>query len=149
VAGFSDQHPQYAGLCGRCVEMRCVHDSLTDGYGETLDRKGACKTDGTVVVRISDTCPCVYPGNACSNKRWCCGDDSHFDLSVWAFERLADPFRSASSRWSIASSDCSVGGETAGTAPLLANPTPRRTQRHAKALWKEKELLAIENPCLA
>lgn len=25
-----------------------------------------------------------------SNKRWCCGDQQHFDLSVWAFERLAE-----------------------------------------------------------
>ena len=25
-----------------------------------------------------------------SNKRWCCGDKYHFDMSAWAFERLAD-----------------------------------------------------------
>jgi hypothetical protein len=43
-----------------------------------------------VVVRITDTCPCTYPANAYSNKRWCCGDQDHFDVSVWAFEKLAD-----------------------------------------------------------
>ena len=34
-------------------------------------------------------CPCYYPGNYASNKRWCCGDMYHLDLSVWAFEKLA------------------------------------------------------------
>ncbi len=43
-----------------------------------------------MVVRITDTCPCTYPANAYSNKRWCCGDMDHFDVSVWAFEKLAD-----------------------------------------------------------
>ena len=28
--------------------------------------------------------------NFFSNKRWCCGDLYHFDLSAWAFEKLAD-----------------------------------------------------------
>lgn len=23
-------------------------------------------------------------------RRWCCGDMDHFDISVWAFEKLAD-----------------------------------------------------------
>jgi hypothetical protein len=33
---------------------------------------------------------CHYPGNYASNKRWCCGDMYHMDLSLWAFEKLAD-----------------------------------------------------------
>lgn len=49
--------------------------------------------DQSVVVRTVDNCPCNYPGNYYSNKRWCCGDSgsgsAHFDLSVWAFEKLA------------------------------------------------------------
>lgn len=32
----------------------------------------------------------TYPANDYSNKRWCCGDMDHFDVSVWAFEKLAD-----------------------------------------------------------
>lgn len=28
--------------------------------------------------------------NAYSNKRWCCNDQTHFDVSVWAWEKLAD-----------------------------------------------------------
>lgn len=30
------------------------------------------------------------PAGRYSNKRWCCGDMDHMDLSVWAFEKLAD-----------------------------------------------------------
>lgn len=37
---------------------------------------------------ITDTCPCVYPDNYASNKRWCCGDMYHLDLSVWAYEKV-------------------------------------------------------------
>lgn len=33
--------------------------------------------------------------NYYSNKRWCCGDMDHFDISVWAFERLA------STKWGV------------------------------------------------
>jgi hypothetical protein len=33
---------------------------------------------------------CHYPGNYASNKRWCCGDMYHMDISLWAFEKLAD-----------------------------------------------------------
>lgn len=41
-------------------------------------------------VKITDTCPCNYPGNAASNKRWCCGDFPHLDLSQWALDKIAD-----------------------------------------------------------
>lgn len=37
---------------------------------------------------VTDTCPCHYPNNYASNKRWCCGDMPHIDLSVWAYERV-------------------------------------------------------------
>ena len=30
------------------------------------------------------------PTNAYSNKRWCCGDMYHLDLSAYTFEKLAD-----------------------------------------------------------
>jgi hypothetical protein len=43
------------------------------------------------VVMITDTCPCYYPDNYASNKRWCCGDMYHLDLSVWAFEKVCEP----------------------------------------------------------
>jgi hypothetical protein len=33
---------------------------------------------------------CNYPSNYYSNKRWCCGDVPHLDLSVYAFAKLAD-----------------------------------------------------------
>jgi hypothetical protein len=63
-----------------------------DNYGETLDRSQACYQEGaSVIVMITDLCPCDYPRNAFSNKRWCCGDMEHFDLSLWSFEKLGDP----------------------------------------------------------
>ena len=55
-----------------------------------MRRTSACKSeDASVVVTITDACPCVYPGNAYGNKRWCCGDMDHFDMSIWAFEKIA------------------------------------------------------------
>ncbi len=39
-------------------------------------------------LQITDTCPCNYPSNAYSNRRWCCGDMYHLDMSTWAFEKV-------------------------------------------------------------
>lgn len=91
TAAISDTARDFGGSCGKCKEVKCKKMTFKDGYGASLDRNGACYDEGAaVVVTITDTCPCHYPGNAYSNKRWCCGDMYHFDLSVWAFEKLAD-----------------------------------------------------------
>jgi hypothetical protein len=53
-------------------------------------KANACLVSTTLILnRPSPPAgPCNYPGNAYSNKRWCCGDNSntqgtHFDLSIW------------------------------------------------------------------
>jgi hypothetical protein len=64
--------------------------NFADGYGQWLDRKEVCfSKSASVVVMITDTCPCHYPDNYVSNKRWCCGDMYHLDLSVWAYEKVS------------------------------------------------------------
>ncbi|KAG2454946.1 hypothetical protein HYH02_000774 [Chlamydomonas schloesseri] len=91
-----DVAPEYADSCGTCYEVKCDPSTFTDGYGQALDRTQACyDADASLVFRVTDTCPCVYPENAYSNKRWCCGDMPHFDLSIWGFERLA------STKWGV------------------------------------------------
>eukprot|EP01024_Parvocaulis_polyphysoides_P047019 TRINITY_DN4455_c0_g1_i1.p3 TRINITY_DN4455_c0_g1~~TRINITY_DN4455_c0_g1_i1.p3 ORF type:complete len:196 (+),score=11.90 TRINITY_DN4455_c0_g1_i1:198-785(+) len=91
VAAISDQHWAYSGSCGKCFEFKCNPTSFTDGYGQTLDRSQSCfDYEASVVARVVDVCPCNYAGNSYSNRRWCCGDTDHFDLSVWAFEKLAE-----------------------------------------------------------
>lgn len=90
VAALPDVHYEYSGSCGNCYEVACDPSGFSDNYGNSLDRSSACfDTEASVVVRITDTCPCNYAGNSFSNKRWCCGDMDHFDLSMWAFEKLA------------------------------------------------------------
>lgn len=124
VAALPDVSPYYVDSCGTCFEVRCNPSSFTDGYGEYLDRSGACyDPEASLVFRITDTCPCVYPTNAYSNKRWCCGDSGleHFDLSIWGFERLAD------TKWGVIGLQfrpvpCSY--RPAKEAPRIANPTP-------------------------
>ena len=32
----------------------------------------------SVVVQVTDSCPCDYPSNAASNRQWCCGDMVRF-----------------------------------------------------------------------
>lgn len=91
VAALPDAHYEYDGSCGRCYEVSCDPMVFKDNYGNELDRVDVCyNPDQSVVVRITDTCPCNYADNYYSNKRWCCGDMDHFDLSVHAFEKLAD-----------------------------------------------------------
>jgi Lytic transglycolase len=76
----------------KCKEVKCKNINFKDGYGQTLERSSACfDPSASLVVTITDTCPCHYPGNYASNKRWCCGDMYHLDISHWAYEKLADP----------------------------------------------------------
>ncbi|MEW5307321.1 MAG: hypothetical protein WDW36_009727 [Sanguina aurantia] len=91
VCAASDCNPDFGGSCGRCYEVKCDSGFVHDNYGQSFDRSNMCHdTTESVVVQVIDSCPCNYPTNGYSNKRWCCGDHYHLDLSIWAFERLAD-----------------------------------------------------------
>ncbi|GMH39372.1 hypothetical protein BSKO_07270 [Bryopsis sp. KO-2023] len=91
VAALPDVHYEFAGSCGKCYEVACNPMGFNDNYGNHLDRNNVCQDSSkSVVVKITDTCPCNYATNSYSNKRWCCGDMDHFDLSIWAFEKLAE-----------------------------------------------------------
>ena len=93
VIAISDLSDEFAGSCGSCFEVRCREEAYTDGNGRQYDGKVCHNTTESVVVRTVDACPCHYPANASSNKKWCCMDsgagDMHADMSVWAFEKLA------------------------------------------------------------
>ncbi|KAL6761928.1 RlpA-like double-psi beta-barrel-protein domain-containing protein-containing protein [Haematococcus lacustris] len=92
IAAPGDQNWDWdGGSCGRCYEVACAGAVFKDGYGNQLDRKSVCYDESaTVVVQVTDVCPCYYPTNYYSNKRWCCGDMYHLDISTYAFEKLAD-----------------------------------------------------------
>jgi hypothetical protein len=67
-----------AFACRTCKEVRCKEMWFKDGYGQKLERETICYDPAaSLVVTITDTCPCIYPGNYYSNKRWCCGDMYH------------------------------------------------------------------------
>ncbi|WIA22298.1 hypothetical protein OEZ85_004616 [Tetradesmus obliquus] len=70
ITALSDSAPDYKGSCGRCYEVACRPTKVSDGYGGTLDRTGSCQGQKSVIVTVTDTCPCYYPSNAYSNKRW-------------------------------------------------------------------------------
>jgi hypothetical protein len=61
IAALADTHPDYSGSCGSCYEVQCSNGNFRDGYGADLDRNGMCRS-GSVIVKITDTCPCNYPG---------------------------------------------------------------------------------------
>ena len=57
--------------CGRCYEIACSDMWLSDNYGNSLNRQSVyCDLNSSVVVSITDTCPCYYTPNSYSNKRW-------------------------------------------------------------------------------
>jgi hypothetical protein len=60
----SDQAPDYSSSCGKCKEVRCKPMRFADLYGQVLDRKdGVCyNLYASVVVMITDTCPCHWHG---------------------------------------------------------------------------------------
>ncbi|PRW60661.1 hypothetical protein C2E21_0949 [Chlorella sorokiniana] len=122
VAALSDQFPNFAGSCGRCYEVKCDSRWVKDGYGASFDRTHVCyDPSASLLLRIVDSCPCNYPSNWYSNKRWCCGDADHMDISIWAFEKLADK------KWGVIPIQyrevpCSY--QPPKPAPAISNPTP-------------------------
>lgn len=91
IAALPDVHYEYSGSCGRCYEVKCDPRSFGDNYGDNIDRRHVCNDPEKVVkLTITDTCPCHFPDNFYSNKRWCCGDVDHLDLSYTVFDQLAD-----------------------------------------------------------
>ncbi|KAF5841716.1 RlpA-like double-psi beta-barrel-protein domain-containing protein-containing protein [Dunaliella salina] len=91
IAALSDHNYDFDGSCGNCYEVKCSNMGFRDGNGEYIDRTSACYDESkSVVVRVTDACPCNYEANAKSNYRWCCGDMYTMDLSYMAFRQLAD-----------------------------------------------------------
>lgn len=89
VVAVPDVSPDYAGSCGTCFELMCDPSSFTDGYGQSMDRSSACiDSTKSVIARVVDTCPCVYPDNAFSNKRWQVADG----LAVFTLHALSSFF---------------------------------------------------------
>lgn len=64
----------------------------------------------SVTVMISDSCPCHHPNS--SNKRWCCGDRTHLDLSYAAFDQIAVRHRGVVDL-KVRPADCSKQGSVA------------------------------------
>lgn len=108
------------GSCGKCFEVRCRtgtiqyqnEDLTTDTLRRVVvpglkDPEGRewpglrpdmdpsiwwtkCRNEDTsIVITIIDSCPCTYIGGR--RQKFCCGPLDHFDLSYWAFNKLAHP----------------------------------------------------------
>lgn len=73
----------YAGKLQLCARMAA---------GRARDTVRLCLAQQRLTPKA---CAPSSLGNYYSNKRWCCGDMDHFDISVWAFERLA------STKWGV------------------------------------------------
>lgn len=75
--------------CGQCFEVMCVDGATRGKDWSELGPWAGCHSAGkkSVTVKISDSCPCHHPNS--SNKRWCCGDRTHLDLSYAAFDQIA------------------------------------------------------------
>ena len=70
------------------VRGRSFPGALSDRF---IGAKCWNDTDGSIVVRITDTCPCHRPEAQGGYNAPCCGPNPHFDLSYWAWSRLAHP----------------------------------------------------------
>jgi hypothetical protein len=126
TVAIADASPEFGGSCGKCFEVKCRNADFTDGYGSSISRSSACfDSSKSLVVRTVDACPCVYPGNQYSNKRWCCGDQgsgsAHMDLSIWAFEKLADKSLGVVG---ISYRQVPCDFQPSNPAPALSNPSP-------------------------
>lgn len=70
-----------------CYDVTCV-DGPTRGTPDAEFPDSGCISNQTISVMITDSCPCEHANK--SNKKWCCGDMTHLDLSYAAFGLIAD-----------------------------------------------------------
>ena len=98
--------------CGQCYEVMCVDGATRGKDWSDLGPWGGCSEPGkkTVTVMISDSCPCHHPNSG--NKRWCCGDRTHLDLSYAAFDQIAVRHRGVVDL-KVRPADCQKQGVTA------------------------------------
>jgi len=75
------------GQCGVCYDVTCVDGPTRGAPGAEFPDSG-CVSNQTISVMITDSCPCDHANK--SNKKWCCGDMTHLDLSYKAFGLIAD-----------------------------------------------------------
>ena len=78
----------FLGQCGVCYDISCVAGP-TRGLPDAEFPDSGCISNQTISVMITDSCPCDHANK--SNKKWCCGDMTHLDLSYKAFSSIADP----------------------------------------------------------
>lgn len=112
--------------CGQCLEIKCrnaeIKDKDANDRSGMIDRSGLCLNKKVVKVKIADLCQCNYAPNAASNKRWCCGDEQHLDVSIFALEKIVKEV----GRWGVFAIsyrkvDCNT--PTVDEAPPIARPT--------------------------
>ncbi|WIA16123.1 hypothetical protein OEZ85_012842 [Tetradesmus obliquus] len=146
VGAISDKAGDFAGSCGKCKEVKCKPMGFADGYGQWLDRNNVCYNDySSVVIMVTDTCPCVYPDNYASNKRWCCGDMYHIDLSVWAYEKLAGK------QWGVIGVawrdvPCWYRPKNKARVPWWTKPTPKPWWEKAPSGWSKNMDKRLSGP---
>eukprot|EP00884_Botryococcus_braunii_P002835 jgi/Botrbrau1/12552/Bobra.0169s0089.1 len=128
IGALSDANPGFRGACGRCYEVQCDPGIVYDDFGQQYDRTTACyDSSASLVIRITDACPCNYPPSPESNRRWCCnGNTLHIDLSVYAFEKLADR------KWGVINTNyrvvsCDYQPEKIASLPSGQQPYPPDT----------------------
>merc|ERR1712129_277604 len=99
VAAVTDSHPgMWGGAtnnigCGQCFEVKCKDGQTRGKWWSKLGKDSPChkyNKGKSIIVKITDTCKCYYLPKQASNERWCCGDVPHFDLSAWAYDKIAE-----------------------------------------------------------
>jgi hypothetical protein len=92
VAAITRPGMENTRLCGQCFEIRCTAGKYRGLDWSEFGSPNVCRApQGSIVVQITDSCPTRHPNE--SNSKYCVYQPpvTHFDLSYWAFERLADP----------------------------------------------------------
>jgi len=75
-------------LCGKCVVMKCKAGRYRGYVWSEFGNENVCyNMSKTIIIQITDSCP-EYHDNP-SNKKFCNSRIHHFDLSFWAFKKLA------------------------------------------------------------
>lgn len=89
VGAINTKGSENTHLCGICVEIKCTSGRYRGlDWSEFGSDKVCYNENDSIIIQITDSCPEIHRNP--NNAKYCSVAHRHFDLSFWAFGKLAE-----------------------------------------------------------
>lgn len=88
IGAINTPGSENTAFCGICVELKCTTGRYRGLDWSEFGKDNVCYNNNPIIIQITDSCPEIHRNP--TNKKYCNISHRHFDLSFWAFGKLAD-----------------------------------------------------------